>query len=224
LLCGGSSGSAMVAALKVCKEFKAGQRVVVLLADGVRNYMTKFLNDQWLVDNGFQDDESKGPQTWWAPRTVSDLKLATPVSVSPSVTCSEAGAIMRDQNFDQLPVIAENNDVLGMVTMGNLTSQLVSGRVQPTDPVSRAIFPQFKRIGTDTTLGALSKIFDRDHFALVTTTQRYHSGGGTVSSKTVVVGVVTRVDLLSYITTQSPATGATSPSGPSSPAAATQAK
>jgi len=53
LLCGGSSGSAMVAAIKAAKELKAGQRCLVLLPDSVRNYMTKFLNDNWMKENGF---------------------------------------------------------------------------------------------------------------------------------------------------------------------------
>ena len=45
LLCGGSSGSAVVGALKACKSLKKGQRCVVLLPDSIRNYMTKFLSD-----------------------------------------------------------------------------------------------------------------------------------------------------------------------------------
>lgn len=53
LLCGGSAGSTMYAAMQAAKELKAGQRCVVLLADSVRNYMTKFLNDSWMFENGF---------------------------------------------------------------------------------------------------------------------------------------------------------------------------
>lgn len=57
LLCGGSCGSAVVGALAAAKELgmKKGDRVVVLLADSTRNYMTKFLNDGWMEDNGFAD-------------------------------------------------------------------------------------------------------------------------------------------------------------------------
>ncbi len=45
LLCGGSSGTAMAAAIKACKDYNLGpgQRCVVILPDSVRNYMTKFL-------------------------------------------------------------------------------------------------------------------------------------------------------------------------------------
>lgn len=53
LLCGGSSGTAMAAALQVAKELKTGQRCVVLLPDGVRNYMTKFLDDKWMEKRNF---------------------------------------------------------------------------------------------------------------------------------------------------------------------------
>lgn len=55
LLCGGSSGSAVVGAIDAAKKagLKKGHRVVVILADGVRNYMTKFLSDQWMEDRGF---------------------------------------------------------------------------------------------------------------------------------------------------------------------------
>jgi cysteine synthase len=53
LLVGGSSGSAMFAALEAARELRAGQRCVVLLPDGVRNYLTKFLDDRWMEARGF---------------------------------------------------------------------------------------------------------------------------------------------------------------------------
>jgi cysteine synthase len=43
ILCGGSSGSAMWGALQAAKKLKPGQKCVVLFADSVRNYMSKFL-------------------------------------------------------------------------------------------------------------------------------------------------------------------------------------
>jgi len=55
LLCGGSSGSAVVGALQAAKTLKKGQRCAVILADGVRNYMTKFLSNTWMLQNGFNE-------------------------------------------------------------------------------------------------------------------------------------------------------------------------
>ncbi|GIR41950.1 MAG: hypothetical protein CM15mP52_1800 [Candidatus Neomarinimicrobiota bacterium] len=54
LLCGGSCGSAMVAALKSAKHLDKNNRCLVVLPDSIRNYMTKFPNDQWMKDQGFK--------------------------------------------------------------------------------------------------------------------------------------------------------------------------
>lgn len=54
LLCGGSCGSAMVAALKAARNLNSKQRVLVILPDSIRNYMTKFPNDSWMKKNGFK--------------------------------------------------------------------------------------------------------------------------------------------------------------------------
>lgn len=54
LLCGGSCGSAMIAALKAAKGLTKNQKVLVILPDSIRNYMTKFPNDSWMIENGFE--------------------------------------------------------------------------------------------------------------------------------------------------------------------------
>lgn len=53
-LCGGSCGSAMVAALKSAKHLDKDKKCLVILPDSIRNYMTKFPNDQWMKDQGFK--------------------------------------------------------------------------------------------------------------------------------------------------------------------------
>ena len=51
LLIGGSCGSAMFAALKAAKSLKKGQNCLVILPDSIRNYMRKFLSDDWMKEN-----------------------------------------------------------------------------------------------------------------------------------------------------------------------------
>ena len=53
LLCGGSSGTALHALDKIADSIPKGSQVVVLLPDGVRNYMTKFIESRWLEPLGF---------------------------------------------------------------------------------------------------------------------------------------------------------------------------
>lgn len=58
LLCGGSSGAAvaaMVALLKARPELnRQDVRIVLILPDSIRNYLTKFVDDNWMEENGYQ--------------------------------------------------------------------------------------------------------------------------------------------------------------------------
>ena len=53
LLIGGSSGTNVYAALEEARSLGEGQNCVVILPDGVRNYMTKFVEPSWMKEKGF---------------------------------------------------------------------------------------------------------------------------------------------------------------------------
>ncbi len=56
ILAGGSSGAALFVALKIARNQGTrgkGRRIVVLLPDTGRNYMTKIFSDEWMKTNGF---------------------------------------------------------------------------------------------------------------------------------------------------------------------------
>lgn len=59
LLVGGSSGTAVFAALKAAKNLKKGQKCLVILPDSIRNYLSKFVDDQWMHEHRFLDEEQK---------------------------------------------------------------------------------------------------------------------------------------------------------------------
>jgi cystathionine beta-synthase len=218
LLCGGSSGAAMSVALKLAKTLKKGQRCVVILPDSVRNYMSKFLNNEWMWEHGFADetrsigtsDKARGGE-WWAGETVSRLGLKTPFTIAPDVVCEEAVKIIDGEGIDQLPVVDGEGNILGVITEGNLMSQLSSGRVKKGDPVTKALYRQFRQVQLTTTLADLARVFDKDHFALVVQKQKQYTGSGVApTERSHIAGVVTRIDLLRFITHNAPATAAAS--------------
>jgi cystathionine beta-synthase len=53
ILAGGSSGSAVWAALKACEKLSDDEVVVVILPDSGRNYMSKVFDDVWMREKGF---------------------------------------------------------------------------------------------------------------------------------------------------------------------------
>ncbi len=53
LLVGGSSGAAMWGALQAASSLREGQKCLVILPDSIRNYMSKYANDEWMKEQGF---------------------------------------------------------------------------------------------------------------------------------------------------------------------------
>ena len=53
LLVGGSSGGAVWAALQCAKDLDYNQKCLVLLPDSIRNYLSKFVNNEWMRKNDF---------------------------------------------------------------------------------------------------------------------------------------------------------------------------
>ena len=53
LLVGGSCGAAMWTALQAAKTLKSEQKCLVLLPDSIRNYLSKYVDDQWMKANDF---------------------------------------------------------------------------------------------------------------------------------------------------------------------------
>lgn len=229
LLCGGSSGGAVSAAIQAASTLKEGQNCVVILPDSVRNYMTKALSDEWMVDHGFVDNDvihKKQYQEWWATKRVCDLQLNTPLTIASSVRCKDAIALLKREGFDMVPVIDEDDggSVMGVVTQGNMGKMLISGRAKPNSTVADAgvIYKTFRKLSMNATLSDLASALDIEPYALVITEQRCYGGRKkkrpadgmqqstatrsaesknemTCMSKSVVSGIVTGIDLLEYI-------------------------
>jgi len=91
MLVGGSSGAALCGALQAAKLLKKGQRCVVIFADGIRNYLTKFVSDEWMVQHGFMDSAdntneiiiSRSKDSESKKRKLSTSDTATSSSSSP---------------------------------------------------------------------------------------------------------------------------------------------
>ena len=244
LLCGGSSGAAVHAALQCAQELLSeGQTCVVVLPDSVRNYMTKALTDDWMVDHGFVDNEVIKPKlynSWWATKRVCDLPSTnnnTPLTVTPHVSCKDAICLLKQEGFDMVPVVQDDGHVIGVITEGNMTSALLSGRAQPDDTLADAgvLYKAFHKFSMNDTLADLAQALDLEPYALIVTEQRCFSAKGAkrkrrnannnntrngnndnddkdnddddddddgpsrVITRSVVSGIVTRIDLLDYV-------------------------
>jgi len=107
---GGSSGSALVGAIQAIKEagLKKGQKCVVIFTDSIRNYMTKFMCDQWMLERGFLADDPVTEQYSWWNKKVGDLVQSEVTTVSPNCTVAEAVKLMKKVGSEQLPVVTDD--------------------------------------------------------------------------------------------------------------------
>jgi cystathionine beta-synthase len=102
ILVGGSTGTAVWAALQLAPELGPDDLVVTLIPDSGRGYLSKLYNDEWMADHGFLRDRGL---------TVADLLerkgavLPELIHVHPDETAREAIAIMQEYGISQLPVV-----------------------------------------------------------------------------------------------------------------------
>ena len=165
LLAGGSSGSAAWAAVQVAMGMKPGQRVLTILADGVRNYMTKFLDEKWMLENRF----SEAP---WAEGEVGDLLRSMPDR--DVLTCVEAGRLgdamteMKDRGISQMPVQADGSgELVGILTETDVLAALLEDRCTMESKVAEVMCRQVATVNENDPATALADVFMRGEVALV---------------------------------------------------------
>lgn len=199
MLVGGSCGMAVVAALKVAEHAGPDALVVVLLPDGGRGYLSKIFNDAWMSSYGFLRTPLDGSAE---PATVGDVlrrksgELPDLVHTHPSETVRDAIGILRTYGVSQMPVVGAEppvmaGEVAGSVSERELLSAVFEGRAKLADAVSMHMSPALKMIGAGESVNALAKAL-RDWDAVM------------VVEEGKPVGVITRHDLLGFLSEGSP--------------------
>jgi cystathionine beta-synthase len=184
LLCGGSSGSAMVGAVKMAQKHGPDKRIVVVLPDSVRNYMTKFLDDQWMREHGFSE-------TSWESETVADLLRTLPprelLTVSSGQTVDEIARLMKQRGISQLPVVDEGK-LVGIVTESDLLGKLVDGHASMQSKVAEVMFRKVRTVHLNDEARTLAEFFAEGLVGLA------------VDDECHLRGILTKMDLVDYLT------------------------
>jgi cystathionine beta-synthase len=189
LLVGGSCGMAVVAALRVAKDLPADAVVVVLLPDSGRGYLSKIFNDDWMASYGFMRTG--------AERTVGDVlrgkggAIPALVHTHPTETLRDAIEILREYHVSQMPVVnAEppvmSGEVAGSVSERDLLEALFTGRAHLADPVASHMSAGLPLVGAGEPVATARHALE-------------HSDAVLVVEDGKPVGVLTRADLLSFL-------------------------
>lgn len=190
LLCGGSSGTNMVAALKLAKDLKPNQKCVVLLPDGIRNYMTKFLSDQWMLERGYLESDQ---QLWWEDIPVSQLITGLGETVKSTTVCSEAMLAMKMSGLSAIPVLQEDGLVKGIISEETILNGILKGKCPTEMTADDFINAHHRTVKSDSKLSFVSRILQHEPLVVVVT-------GATQDQKETFLGTISRKDLLQFIT------------------------
>ncbi|MET0852995.1 MAG: cystathionine beta-synthase [Microterricola sp.] len=189
ILVGGSSGMAVVAALRAAADLGPDAVVVVLLPDGGRGYLGKIFNDKWLRSYGF----SNAPSGHTVAELLASKEGHTPalLYVHPTDTVREAIDAMTAAGVSQLLVLSAKppvvmGEVVGAIEEGQLLDQVFSGEAPLSALVGQFTGAALPLIGVNEPVANARAAFGTATALLVT------DGGKPL-------GVITRHDLLRYL-------------------------
>ena len=181
LLCGGSSGSALYAALKEAKSLSKDQNCVVLLPDGVRNYMTKFVDDKWMKDNRFVGLE-------YMQGNVEDLLNQKPklITCQDQTEIAEVIRLMRDRGIDQIPVLS-GEKIAGFVSESIILDHLSTGEISAHDRINSVMSRNVPTVKPQTPISVLQDLLMHEKCAFIVDENRHP------------IHIVTKIDLLDWM-------------------------
>ena len=166
---GGSSGAAMYAAMRFAKDLREDQVCVVICPDNIRNYMTKFVVDNWLEARNLKESENVHCHPWWNRKVyeiINDV-IAPQQTYKSSATCQEIIDNLKKQNIEQIAIVDEEGELLGIATIMNLMNKILDRSLNASDPISKHLFKKFVKINDETTVGRLSRILEKESYVVV---------------------------------------------------------
>jgi len=194
LLVGGSTGSTAWAGLQVARRLGPDARVLMMFPDSGRSYLSKFYDDNWMIQYGFLERTTPPP----AIEEVLRFRRAVGHEVPDLVTIGsheKVGAAidaMQRYGISQLPVVREDPvdslaDVVGSLQERELLDRVFRNADALSEDVAVAMQPPLPAVDADASVDQVYEGLSSGSGAVVVV-----SGGKPA-------GILTRSDLLEFL-------------------------
>jgi cystathionine beta-synthase len=194
LLIGGSGGTAVHAAIEVAKQLGKGKTVVTLIPDSGRPYLSKFYDDNYMLELGFLERDEPSPSV---AEVLSAKKTEEPdipdlITIASHQKVGEAIDLMQRYSISQLPVVRDGDldslaDVIGSLQDRDLLDRVFKNPDALHEDVAAAMQPPLAAIDEDEKLDEVfSTLTGRQNAVVVARDGRP-------------IGVLTRTDLLEFL-------------------------
>ena len=194
LLAGGSGGTSVWAMLEVAKRYGRGARILTMIPDSGRSYLSKFYDDTWMLDHGLLERPGRRPSV----DEVLRFKHSLDGDLPELVTCEshqkvgEAIDLMQRYSISQLPVVRHQPveslaDVVGSIQERGLLDRVFRNPDALHEDVAAAMQPPLHVVNSSDSVDEVFSDLTGGSQALVVAT----NGRPT--------GMLTRSDLLEYL-------------------------
>src|SRR5437870_2632829 len=197
LLVGGSGGTTVWAALEIAKQFGPDAAILTMIPDSGRSYMSKFYDDNWMLEHGFVERRVPPPTVSELLRSkrMEETDVPTLITIAAHQKVGEAIDVMQRYSISQLPVVRDGElsslaDVIGSLQDRDLLDRVFKNPDAPHEDVAAAMQPPLAAVEEGASVDAI--------FAALTG----RSNAVLVAREGKPVGVVTRSDLLGYLAHQ----------------------
>lgn len=185
---GGSSGSAVAGLLKsdILRSLPPGSIVVVILPDSGNRYLSKLFDDGWMQENGFFESEQHA--------LVSDVLKARHtgklITAYPEDRMNTVVGWMKQRDISQVPVVDAAGRLIGIVTEMDLLDHLLhAGHVHDSEEtIAQLVNPSVVSVPSNTPVDGVLNSFERGKVVVVT-------------QNNLPVGILTKIDLIDFLTT-----------------------
>ena len=197
LLVGGSGGTTVWAALEIAKRFGPEARILTMIPDSGRSYMSKFYDDNWMLEHGFAERRTPPPTVAELLRSKRAEETDVPalVTIAAHQKVGEAIDVMQQYSISQLPVVRDGEvgslaDVIGSLQDRDLLDRVFKNPDALHEDVAAAMQPPLAAVEATQTLDEVfSTLTGRTNAVVVAQSGRP-------------VGVLTRSDLLEFLAHQ----------------------
>jgi cystathionine beta-synthase len=192
ILAGGSAGTTLYAADIVARRLGKGKRVLTIIPDSGRNYLSKLYDDNWMLEHGFLERQAPLPTVEEVLIAKHEGELPDLVTISSHQKVGEGIDTMQRYGISQLPVVRDGAcdslaDVIGSLQDRALLERVFVHPDVLHEDVATAMQPPLAAVDTTATLEEVFATLTGGMNAVV------------VAKEGKPIGVLTRSDLLEFL-------------------------
>jgi cystathionine beta-synthase len=194
ILAGGSAGTTVWAALQVGTDLGPDAKVLTVLPDSGRSYLSKFYDDNWMLQYGFLEREAPAPTIDEVLRhkRMEEHEVPELVTIESHAKVGQAIDLMQRYSISQLPVVRDGSteslaDVVGSLQERGVLDRVFKNPDALNEDVAVAMQPPLAAVDVTDSLDQVFADLSGPNAAVV------------VASAGRPVAILTRSDLLEYL-------------------------